>query len=1033
MAVVEFGFAMVLRNFASVMTRMTRIESNAKRMSKAFVENAKATVVTRQAQQKLADVQQRGLTVSKQARDALRLHTTTLAKQRAEQALVTAETVKQAREYIGLAFALGLVAAAFAKFNVDNLKASLGAEKSTIALEVLTENMNLNRDAVEAEIAELRELNLTRAEAERMVARFTKAELDIAQASDVALALTRLSIISDIERAKALELGTNAIVRRRLRQLQALDVGIKYNKAIEDSAKLLEVEGKLLTDSERSQAILNVIIREGNKLRGVENEYIKTGTGLLDSYNTQVKDLQRSLGDTLLPSLIEVLKAGNAFLEWLNKLPKIVKDALSASAALVGVVTAVGTSIVTVLTVLKVAGFATGAFAASITAALPTIGLIVAALAAVAGAALLAYKAIKTLRGAPIEEAVEMVEKIYKFTAPFISETARRAAAELFVHKFREIFGKVEDEAKRAGRRTGEAFIEGLIEGIDSQIRRIDVDLSLIEKAFETEKLKAELILIPLEQQERLLQRLIILAQREAEEFAYLTEGPGSPLRNARKQLELLADISKDLGRALRPYEHALQRVEASAGEILIPLKAQERSLQRQLALLERRIVLERRSLENAVRAAELSLRDIEDQVYTLDKALWPLRDAFTQISADADLVLIPLRRQRREIERQIDRMERLSEIEQKRIERHLRALEKQRDALQDIIDADRKRLDIINHEIFMEQQRNRILQRVTSARFLTMQSQAAVMQDQLALRQEEMKALNKQTKDERERLRDMKDALDEQLEPIRKRLQILIDAIDLEEERVTFAKENLQLEEARQAAARIALEQQSRLAEREVELSQRRLDDFDELAKLRTRALEDELVNLGFIISDEEERIQIARDALELARLQQTETRIALEEAVSLWEDRRDVAELHLAKVKELQEVQMKALKDQLIITQDIIFEVERRLKVMEDIKDQVEITLKLEKEQYELEKKRLETLKKIAALPLITKGGTTGDVTTEPTVTAPPVGPPTPPIVIVPTGTPGPTVQLEAHYSTAQSAATIVDDVELMLAYAR
>ena len=452
--------------------------------------------------------------------------------------------------------------------------------------------------------------------------------------------------------------------------------------------------------------------------------------------------------------------------------------------------------------------------------------------------------------------------------------------------------------------------------------------------------------------------------------------------------------------------------------------------------MLERRIALERRSLENALRAAELSLRGIEDQVYALDKALWPLQDAFTQIRADADLVLIPLRRQQRAIERQIDSMTRLSEIEQERIERHLRALEKQRDALQEIIDVDRDRLELINHEIFMEQLRNRILQRVTSAGLLTMQSQSAVLQDQLDLRQEQMKALNEQTKDERERLQDVKDTLEEQLEPLKKRLQLILDAIAPEEERVLFAQEELRLEEARQAASRITLEQQRRLAEEEVEQARRRLEDFDELAIARTQALRDELILIGDVITREEERIQQARDELELARMRQTETRIALENAVLLWEDIRDTAQIHFDIIKETYDTILEGLKNELDAVGFLITAREDELKIISLIRDAVDATLKLEKDQLETRKKYLSILKEIQELPLIMKNGATGGATATPSAaTIPTVPMPLPvptPSITSQSSVVGPTIQLVAHYGKVQSIATIKDDVELMLSYA-
>lgn len=999
MALPDFGFALQLRNFASFMTRMTRVESGAKRTSKALVDfqiDVHDATVRRLAVVKEETILARkGVPLTakriadlKKEKAELKLLNAHLAETRKRRAAEAAMIGKQAREYTMLAFAMGIAAVALAKFNSANLKAGLTAEKSGIAIEALTANLGISRDAVAAEIAELQELNLTNIEAEQLIAKLINVKFDYRKASDIALIGIRASVVANKKQADAIKIVTDSIITMFPRQLRSLGLGDRMTDMTEALTESLRDYGLELTKNERRLAIYNALLRHTSDLRGVENLLLETATGNLREYNTQVKNLQENFGEVLLPAYIEILKAGNNFLMWLNKLPTSIITAISGLAALAGAMTAVGTSIITLAAVSKIAGLT--AFAAGLTAALPWVGLVI-----LIGAVILEFsrlikkiKEVRDLRAAPVEAIAESIQ----------TEILR-------------------------------GIIEDTFDELESRIKQIDIDLNLLEKSFERQRLKAQLILIPLRQQEKSIQRQIVLWQRLMDIVVRFAEGP---LKIAQAALDLLADTTKDLDKALRPYEFALRRVEASAGATLIPLRAQERSLQRQLDLLQRRIALERRSLELVLRAAELSLRDIEDQVYALDKALWPMQDAFAQISADATLVLIPLRRQRREIERQIERMERLSEIEQKRIERHLRALEKQRDTLQDIIDVDRKRLDIINHEIFMEQQRNRILQRVTSARFLTMESQAAVMQDQLAIRQEEMKALNKQTRDERERLRDMRDALDEQLEPIRERLQILIDAITLEEDRVTFARENLQLEEARQTAARITLEQQRRLAEEEVEQAQRRLEAFDELAESRIQALEDEITAVGDLIAKEEERIQQMRDTLELARLGQTEERIALEKAIALWEDKRDEAQAHLDKVKETYDLIFTALKGQLTKIGDIIFKEEERLGFMRDIKDMADATLKIEKLQWEMEKKRLSTLEEIQELGNGTTGGPTAIPT--PTVTAPiPLPAPPPTTIIFPNTTSGPTVQLEAHYGTTQSPATIVDDVELMLSYAR
>jgi len=1041
------GIEFVAVGISRFMRVLTTAESAIKKGSQGFVDAAKTSLSYAQRQQSLAiainkvkEAQDKNLVVHpailvaiEKEKRALKLLYAEMRTGRADMVATTAEAGKFARNLYTISFAAGVASAALLKFSQVNLKTALSVEKPAIALEILTENTNAHREAVAAEIVELQNLNMTQGDATQMVARFMAARFDLTKASDVAEMGTHQSILTDLEAIEVIERMTDAIVNRTTRGLRDLDLYMRTNETFEDFAENLEIRIKDMSKSEQMEAIFNAILERTNVLMGVTNELWESGGGLLQIYHTQVKDLQATLGKGLLPSLIDVLKVANDFLEWLNKLPKAATDAIAILALLAGALAGVTTSTLMLVGLLRIAGLDAllakiGTIATAIT---PAVGIAVLVLGALTIGISRVTKAIKDLKTAPLEDAIQSMERIFSgiLKIPLIP----RPIAEWIVRKLRELFDIVTDEAEKAGRDVGRAFIDAMVEEIDAQLRKIDIEATRLAEAFELEQAKATIVLVPLRLQELQIQRNIDKTQRLADAAEELAEGP---LKNAQAQLKLLGDISKDLDRALLPYEHALKRTEAAAAEILIPLRAQERSLQRQLDLLERRIALERRSLENALRAAELSLRGIEDQVYALDKALWPLQDAFTQIRADADLVLIPLRRQQRAIERQIDSMTRLSEIEQERIERHLRALEKQRDALQEIIDVDRDRLELINHEIFMEQLRNRILQRVTSAGLLTMQSQSAVLQDQLDLRQEQMKALNEQTKDERERLQDVKDTLEEQLEPLKKRLQLILDAIAPEEERVLFAQEELRLEEARQAASRITLEQQRRLAEEEVEQARRRLEDFDELAIARTQALRDELILIGDVITREEERIQQARDELELARMRQTETRIALENAVLLWEDIRDTAQIHFDIIKETYDTILEGLKNELDAVGFLITAREDELKIISLIRDAVDATLKLEKDQLETRKKYLSILKEIQELPLIMKNGATGGATATPSAaTIPTVPMPLPvptPSITSQSSVVGPTIQLVAHYGKVQSIATIKDDVELMLSYA-
>lgn len=325
-----------------------------------------------------------------------------------------------------------------------------------------------------------------------------------------------------------------------------------------------------------------------------------------------------------------------------------------------------------------------------------------------------------------------------------------------------------------------------------------------------------------------------------------------------------LATRALELAKVLYPFEDALTRIRAAADRVVIPLERQRRALERQLRVLEKIVDAERERAEQRLRELDLVLR--------------PFEDALTRIRALADLVVIPLERQRRVLQRQVDELEKIAKAERERAERRLRELERQEEALRELVKADKERLDYLDHEIFMEQQRNKILGKATSARLLELMSQRAVSRDQAASRKEELSGISDARRAEKERLDELKTAAEKQIEAVQKRIDALTESIELEEERVLYAKEALRLEQARQAemrlAAEAALEALKILSDKQQEAAQAQIDALTENIELA------------------EERVLWAEETLRLEQARHVEARLALLAETRFWKEEQRQAQ---------------------------------------------------------------------------------------------------------------------------------------------
>jgi hypothetical protein len=217
------------------------------------------------------------------------------------------------------------------------------------------------------------------------------------------------------------------------------------------------------------------------------------------------------------------------------------------------------------------------------------------------------------------------------------------------------------------------------------------------------------------------------------------------------------------------------------------------------------------KQLRNALWEVEDAMFQIRVRELGLDKLLYDIQDALFLIREEAELLLIPLERQLRPLQRQLDAMQEFHETQKEAMEDRLDALKEQRDLLQEMLEQDRDRLELIEHRLFMEDLRNRILRRETSARELELRSQAEVQRDVVARREQELEAAREQMKEERDRARTQDKIFDAQERALEKQIAALDKLIQVQEDRVTWQEEELRLAEARQAQQRLTIRQEER------------------------------------------------------------------------------------------------------------------------------------------------------------------------------------------------------------------------------
>jgi len=254
------------------------------------------------------------------------------------------------------------------------------------------------------------------------------------------------------------------------------------------------------------------------------------------------------------------------------------------------------------------------------------------------------------------------------------------------------------------------------------------------------------------------------------------------------------------------------------------------------------------RDIDAQISAIGHSLQGIRNQLHDLLMLEWSLDDALQsyvdnlrRVEASVKLIVIPLQRQRRELERQREATEAMVEAEKERLDLYLKELEAQIEKMEELLALDQERLQFIDHALFIERLRNKIIGRETSLRALQLRSEKMAQEDIVARGEEQLAAAKDQYSAEKDRIAALEEIAEKQLKAIDAQIAALDRQIAMEQERAIYAREEYDMAQARQVEERIALEARQKALGREQTLQQHRAD----ILRDQRKYLQDQLKTL--------------------------------------------------------------------------------------------------------------------------------------------------------------------------------------------
>ena len=171
---------------------------------------------------------------------------------------------------VGKSVATGLAGAtvAAAGFGVEAFKSAARASEMDTALQALAKANNLNVDSLRKVVGAVKDQGIELGVAQNLTAQFVRSNLDLAKASDLARVAQDAAVISGRNSTEVLDDLVHGITTQNTQVLRNAGIQVNATKAQDEYAATLGKSRSQLTESEKAQATLNAVLKEGGKVAG---------------------------------------------------------------------------------------------------------------------------------------------------------------------------------------------------------------------------------------------------------------------------------------------------------------------------------------------------------------------------------------------------------------------------------------------------------------------------------------------------------------------------------------------------------------------------------------------------------------------------------------------------------------------------------------------------------------------------------------------------------------------------------------------
>lgn len=165
-----------------------------------------------------------------------------------------------------------------------------------IVLDVVGRNAGLARSEVDATTESVRKQGISMIESRQIVTRMIQSQIDLSKATELARLAQDAAVIGQINSSEALDRLVFGITSAQVEVLRGVGINVSFEQSYSKLAKEIGVTQNALTEQQKLQARLNVVLGEASKISGVYEGAMANAGKQMRSTERLVEDLKVKIG-----------------------------------------------------------------------------------------------------------------------------------------------------------------------------------------------------------------------------------------------------------------------------------------------------------------------------------------------------------------------------------------------------------------------------------------------------------------------------------------------------------------------------------------------------------------------------------------------------------------------------------------------------------------------------------------------------------------------------------------------------------------